>query len=291
MQEDVALDGDAVVVPAGIPKGAHRRPAGEDARAGTLALPAGTLLGPRQIALAAACGIVALPVCRRLRVALFSTGDELAEGGADGRIADTNRPMLAGLLAPLGVELHDLGILRDDAAAVRAALARAAEGADLIITSGGVSVGEEDHVRAAVAALGALHLWRIAMKPGRPLALGQVGTACFLGLPGNPVAAYIGFVRFGLPLVRRLMGAAPAPAHLMVRGGIALAKKAGRTELQRAPLANGPDGPVAVGEPGQGSGRLGLLAAADLLVEIPPEVTQIRPGDIVPALPLWQHHG
>lgn len=285
MQEDVRIDGDHVVLPAGIARGAHRRPAGEDCRAGTLALPAGTRLGPRQVALAAACGATALVIRRPLRVALFSTGDELAAG----HTVDSNRPMLAALLGGLGVQLTDHGILRDEARAVREALAAAAEGADLIVTSGGVSVGEEDHVRAAVDKLGSLHLWRIAMKPGRPLALGQIGEACFLGLPGNPVAAYIGFARFGLPLIHRLAGASPPPAHILVRAGFALQKKPGRTEFLRAALGSGTDGvPTAIGDPGQGSGRLGVLAAADVLVEIGPKVTQIRPGDMVPALPLWQ---
>lgn len=286
MQEDVTVEEGTVTVPAGVVRGAHRRPAGEDCRTGATVIPAGTRLGPRQIALAAASGATALTVRRPLRVTLFSTGDELATGHA----VDSNRPMLLALLGNLGVSVTDGGILRDNPDAVREALAAAAASADLIITSGGVSVGEEDHVRAAVATLGSLHLWRIAMKPGRPLALGQIGKACFLGLPGNPVAAYIGFVRFGVPLICRLAGAAISPAHTLVRAGFTLQKKPGRTEFLRAMLQTDGDGqPVAVGDPGQGSGRLGVLASAEVLVEIEPHVTQIRPGDIVRALPLWQH--
>lgn len=288
MQEDVRLDNDTIIVPAGLTRGAHCRPAGEDCQAGSVVLPAGSRLGARQVALAAASGATAVTVRRPLRIALFSTGDELAAG----HTVDSNRPMLAALLGGLGVAVTDHGILRDDGRAVREALAAAAASADLIVTSGGVSVGEEDHVRTAAQALGSLHLWRIAMKPGRPLALGQIGDAFFLGLPGNPVAAYIGFVRFGVPLIRRLMGAAATPMHVLVRAGFALQKRAGRTEFLRATLQPGADGqPTAVGDPGQGSGRLGVLASADLLVEIAPEVTQIRLGDIVPALPLWQHLG
>ncbi len=185
MQEDVRLDGDAVILPAGLAPGSNRRRAGEDVARGSRAIPAGTRLGPRHLALAAALGLPALRLRVPLKVALFSTGDELTPPGhalPPAGIHDANRPMLAALLRRLGADPVDLGILRDAPGPLRQRLEAAAAAHDLILTTGGVSVGEEDHVRAAVEASGALTFWRLAIKPGRPVALGQVAGTPFAGL-------------------------------------------------------------------------------------------------------------
>src|SRR3546814_157476 len=193
MQEDGRREGDVVIIRPGIKRGANRRLGGEDIRAGRTILEAGTRLRPQDIGLAASIGLTALPVSQPLRVALFSTGDELVEPGMPlepGTIHDSNRYTLAAMLAQMGAAVTDLGILPDRREVVRLSLAVAAQEHDLLITSGGVSVGEEDHVKAAVEALGNLHFWRLAIKPGRPVAFGQIMSegrpVPFIGLPGNP---------------------------------------------------------------------------------------------------------
>jgi len=290
MQEDCRRDGDVVVIPPGIARGANRRRAGEDVRAGASVLRAGQRLRAQDLGLAASIGRAALSVHCPLRVAMFSTGDELREPGealGPGAIFDSNRYVLGALLAAQGCAVTDLGILRDDAALVREALAGAAADHDLLFTSGGVSVGDEDHVKAAVEAEGALHFWRLAIKPGRPLALGRVGETPFVGLPGNPVAAMVTFLRFARPLVLRLAGAEDIePVLYRVRAGFDYAKKAGRREWLRARLLRGDDGaPVADKFPRQGSGILSSLVAADGLVELPEEMTQLTKGEAVDFLP------
>lgn len=290
MQEDCRREGDTVVVPPGIGRGANLRRAGEDVRAGATILRAGHRLRPQDLGLAAAVGRAALAVRARLRVAIFSTGDELREPGAalgPGAIYDANRYVLGALLAAQGCAVTDLGILRDDAAEVRGALAAAARDHDLLFTSGGVSVGEEDHVKAAVEAEGALHFWRLAIKPGRPLALGRVGATPFVGLPGNPVAAMVTFLRFARPLALGLAGAdVVAPALYRVRAGFDYAKKPGRREWLRARLVRDPDGALAAEKfPRQGSGILSSLVAADGLVELPEDLTQLTKGEAVDFLP------
>ena len=215
MQEDCRLDGDCVVVPAGLRRGANRRLAGEDMRAGTIALPAGRRLAAQHIALAAALGLTKLDVRRRVRVALFSTGDEIVEPGSAlprAALYDSNRYLLAGLIGRFDAALTDLGILSDDPKVLTRALAAAAADHDLVLTSGGVSAGEADHVRSAVESIGRLVFWRLAVKPGRPVAMGVIPGAdghgaAFIGLPGNPVAAFVTFVRVVRPLLLRLSGA------------------------------------------------------------------------------------
>ncbi|MBV8420064.1 MAG: molybdopterin molybdotransferase MoeA, partial [Hyphomicrobiales bacterium] len=220
MQEDVRLDGEAVIVPAGLKVGANRRLAGEDVRAGAIVLPAGRRLGAQHVALAAAIGLTALDVFRRVRVAVFSTGDEIVEPGAprpSAALYDANRYLLAGLIERLGATSTDLGILPDDPDRLARAIAAAAAEHDLVVTSGGVSTGEADHVRRAVEAVGRLVFWRVAIKPGRPVAMGVVPasgrgpSAAFVGLPGNPAAVYVTFARVVRPLLLRLAGAEAAP--------------------------------------------------------------------------------
>ncbi len=291
MQEDCRADGDAaVLVPANVKRCANIREAGEDMAAGAVVLTPGRRLRAQEIGLAAAVGRSHLSVRKRLRVVLFSTGDELREPGAakpDGAIYDANRYTLAAQLDALGVEVRDLGILPDKREATRAALAAAADTADLLVTSGGVSVGEEDHVKAAVGALGTIDLWKLAIKPGKPLALGRIGNTPFLGLPGNPVSAMVTFMLVGRPLVLRLAGAESAPApRCLVVSSFEFRKKPGRREFLRARLALGADGrPVAHKFPSDSSGVLTSMVEADGLVDMPADATAIRPGDMVEFLP------
>jgi len=296
MQEDVAVDGSRVTIPPGLKAGANRRRAGEDSHAGDVVLAAGRRLLPQDLALAASVGAGTLTVHRRLRVAIFSTGDELREPGttlAPGATHDANRYMLRGLLQALGTAVDDLGILPDRRAAVQEALAAVADDHDLLITSGGVSTGEEDHVRAAVEALGQLHFWRLAIKPGRPLALGQIGDTAFVGLPGNPVAVMVCFLRFTRPLILGLAGAGDlTPRHYRLPAAFDLKKKAERREWLRAQIVTGPDGIPAVQRfARQGSGVITSLVRSDGLVELPETVTQVTEGDMVDFLPfdevLW----
>ncbi|MHB2209072.1 molybdopterin molybdotransferase MoeA [Methylobacterium sp. CM6257] len=295
MQEDVRADGGRVYLPPNLRLGANMRPAGEDLPRGGLAIPAGRRLRPQDLALAAATGHAAIAVRRRLRVALFSTGDELAEPGAalrPGQVYDSNRALLAALLKRLGVEVDDLGILRDDPVALKARLDAASGGHDLILTSGGVSTGEEDHVKGAVEALGRLVVWRLAIKPGRPIAIGLIGDKLFVGLPGNPVAAYVTLLFVLRPLLARLGGGSTeAPVSWPVRAAFDYRKKPGRREYVRVCLARGIDGvPEARKFPREGAGVLTSLTESDGLVELPDDATTVAAGDMLAYYPhalLW----
>jgi molybdopterin molybdotransferase len=283
MQEDCRLNGDTVVVPPGLEVGANRRLAGEDVRAGSVALAQGRRLGPQHIALAAALGVRELAVRRRVRVALFSTGDEIVEPGAERpapALFDANRHLLAGLLARLGAEISDLGILADDPRQLGAAITAAAANHDLVLTSGGVSTGEADHVRAAVEAVGRLVFWRVAIKPGRPVAMAVINGAAFVGLPGNPVAAFVTFVRVVRPLLLQLAGAIPEPLiALPVRAGFFHRKKAGRREYLRVTLARAADGSFeAKPFPREGAGILSSLTETSGLAELTEDITRVEPG-------------
>jgi molybdopterin molybdotransferase len=292
MQEDCRVEGNAVVVPPGLERGANSRFAGEDLRKGAIMLPAGKKLTAADLALAAAQGTTRLPVRRRLRVAVFSTGDEVVEPGAArpaAAIYDANRHLLRGLLDKFGAVVTDLGILRDDPAALETAIASAAADHDLVITSGGVSTGEADHVRTAIERIGRLVFWRVAIKPGRPVAMGVVPggplghAAAFAGLPGNPAAVYVTFVRVVWPLLLRLAGAAPRqPIALPVRATFAYRKRKGRREYVRVTLRQAADGAVeAVKFPRDGAGVITSLTETDGLVELREDETQIAPGTTV----------
>jgi len=287
MQEDVSLDAKGhVVLPAGLKAGANVRPAGEDIPLGHVALKAGQRLRPQDIALAAAFGLTELDVVRRIRVAVFSTGDELASPGtprAAAQLFDSNRFMLIAMLRRLGCEVSDLGILRDERDPLATALKRVAGEHDLLLTTGGVSTGEEDHVKAGVESVGRLVLWRMAIKPGRPVAMGIIGGTPFIGLPGNPVASFVTFVHVVRPIVLALSGAAAAPIVAMpVRSAFAYKKKGGRREYVRVTLRKAADGALeAVKFPREGAGLLSSLVETDGLIELGDDITRVEPGQSV----------
>jgi molybdopterin molybdotransferase len=308
MQEDVRADGKDVLVPPGLKLGANRRLAGEDVRAGAVVLPAGRRLLAQDVALAAAVGLTQLPVRRRVRVAVFSTGDEIVEPGAPRpppALFDANRYLLAGLLARLGAVTSDLGILPDDPDQLAQAIAKAATDHDLVVTSGGVSTGEADHVRNAVEKVGKLVFWRVAIKPGRPVAMGVIpggraalasgastqrgdskvreAGAAFVGLPGNPAAVYVTFARVVRPLLLRLAGAEVVwPTALPVRSSFGYRKKKGRREYVRVKLVRGVDGVIeAVKHAQEGAGVITSLTETDGLVELPEDTTTLEPGATV----------
>src|SRR5262245_11897883 len=290
MQEDVRLDGDVVIVPPGLKRGANRRLAGEDVAKGSVALHAGRRLQPQDLSMAAALGLRSLPVRRRVRVAIFSTGDEIVEPGAPlpaAALYDANRELLRGLLARFDAEVNDLGILRDDPEKLSAKLAEAAQAHDLVLTSGGVSTGEADYVKDAIGAAGSLVFWRVAIKPGRPVAMGVLRGTAFVGLPGNPVAVFVTFARVVRPLLLRLAGAAPEPlVALPVEAGFPYRKKKGRREYVRVSLTRQADGSYeAHKHPQDGAGVISSLTATDGLAELADDVTEIAKGETIGFLP------
>lgn len=286
MQEHVTVHDGRVRLQRPVPPGANVRAPGEDVRAGQTVLPAGSRLGPPQIALAASLGVRTVTVGARPRVALFTSGDELTPLGQPlgaGAIYDSNRYLLRALLQELGAEVLDLGIVADDPAAVRAAFAAAREGADVVVSSGGVSVGDADYVREVFAEFGAIHFWRIAMKPGRPLAFGRLGDTWFFGLPGNPVSTAVTFHEFVRPALRRLEGETPTPAlRLELPLLEPLHKAPGRLDFQRGIVCPDADGRLGVRSAGaQGSHVMSSLAAANCLLVLPADAGDLPAGAVV----------
>jgi molybdopterin molybdotransferase len=291
MQEDVQLEDGSVFIPGGLKAGANRRLAGEDVRAGATLIEAGARLTPQDIAALAATGAGEVTCYRPLRVAVISTGDELLAPGApfsEGRVYDANAPMLMALSGLTGHPAHFLGVLPDKAALVRDKLAEAAENFDLVISSGGASRGEEDHIVKAIDALGSLRMWQLAIKPGRPMSFGQIGDNVFLGLPGNPVAVFVCFLLYANPVMTLLGGGKwRAPLRYPVPAGFALTRrKTGRREFLRGMLAGGGGVQLSVKPyPQDGSGLISSLRASQGLIEIAEEVAAIDEGQPVSFIP------
>jgi molybdopterin molybdotransferase len=291
IQEIVQVEGDKIRIPAGQKKGQNRRLAGEDLTAGKPVLKAGQPVGPAELGLIASLGLAEVTVRRRLRVAFFSTGDELASVGSalkQGEVYDSNRYTLYGMLSRLGCDIIDMGVVRDDPASLECALKAAAADADAIITSGGVSVGEADFIRELLGKLGEVVFWKIAMKPGRPMAFGKIADAGneahFFGLPGNPVAVMVTFYQFVRDALLALSGRTDdyALPLLQVPCTSSLKKSPGRTEFQRGLLARDERGQWSVCPIGaQGSGVLRSMAEANCFIVLEHERGSVKPGDLV----------
>jgi len=290
MQEDCRYDGHQVFLPKGIRRGINCRRAGEDVCKGAVILRSGQRIKAQHIGHAASISKSELNVFERLRVAIFSTGDEVRDIGDtldSGCIYDSNRYAISALLTGLGCTVGDLGIVPDCPKILEKALANAEPNFDVIITSAGISMGEEDHVRSAVQALGNLYFWRLAIRPGRPLALGQVGKKPFIGLPGNPVAAIVTFMIFARPALLTLAGCADtAPLTFRVPALFSYNKKAGRKEWIRASITSGTDGQLGAEKYHKdGAGVLSSMANTSGLLELPEELTDIRAGTILNFIP------
>ncbi len=289
-QVDSAHDVSTVTIPPKILKaGANRRLLGEDLMQGQPALTAGQHLTPAALGLVASLGLPDVRVHRRLRVAYFSTGDEvmsLGEAPREGAVYDSNRFTVFGLLTRMGCEVIDMGVVRDDPALLEAAFAKAALEADAIITSGGVSVGEADFTKAMMKKLGDVAFWRIAMRPGRPMAVGRIGKSVLFGLPGNPVAVMVTFLAFVRPALLRMMGSTAKPAPLLRAKSLEpLRKKAGRTEYQRGFVSSAPDGTLHVRTTGnQGSGVLSSMVQGNGLIVLHHAQGNVAVGDEVDVL-------
>jgi molybdopterin molybdotransferase len=286
MQEDCRLDGKHLIIPAAAVARGNIRRRGEDMARGSVAITQGTRLGAGQLALAAALHEARLPVRRRLKVALFSTGDELRGPREEiglGQIADANRPMLCAALAGLGCAVEDLCMLKDEPETQIATLIEAAHRSDLVVTSGGASVGDEDHLTRVIRRRGYLEIWRLKIKPGKPVALGDIDDCPILALPGNPVAAAGTFLMLGTPLIARLAGAADLrPPVIRLPAFREIVKRPGRWEALAARLVHEPGRPTAV-EPlaKTGSGMLSALGAAEGFITLPEETERVAPGETV----------
>jgi molybdopterin molybdotransferase len=291
MQEQIAREQDKISLRGNVvQKGLNVRYAGEDMRRGETILDRGTRLGPAEIGLLASTGFNEVAVTRKLRIAFFSTGDELSSIGmplSHGRIYDSNRYTLSCMLSEPGIECYDLGIVRDQREAVRGALTQASEVADLILTSGGVSVGEADFVTETLRELGEINFWRMAIKPGKPLAFGRLNNAWFFGLPGNPVSTMVTFYQFVLPAIRKMAGAQMRePFLIQARCAGNLNKQAGRMEFQRGILKREADGGWIVSTTGlQDSHVLSSMSKANCFVLLAAESTGANDGDLVTVQP------
>ncbi len=292
MQENVMVTADSITIDARSVKGENVRTAGEDCKKGEMLLHAGTCMYPAALGLVASMGIANVKVNRKLRVALFMTGDELRSAGEPleaGQIYDSNRYTLNGMLTRLGVEIIDLGIIRDERQAVENAMLTAAGSADAIITSGGVSVGDTDLVREIIEKLGSVTFWKVAMKPGRPLAFGKVKDAWLFGLPGNPVSTMVTFYQFVQPALKKMMGQIPTdPVTLKVTCISNLKKRPGRLEYQRGIIKKNEGGELVVSKTGaQGSGILSSMAQANCFIVLPVENDGVMAGDQVEVVPFF----
>ncbi len=293
MQEQVQREGDTVRVGGDHKDGQNVRTAGEDLHKGQLVFAAGKQVLPPELGMLASLGVAEVVVKRRVRVAFFSTGDELRSIGealSEGDIYDSNRYTLFAMLSRLGVDIIDMGVVRDDREATKDAFLEAARNADVIVTSGGVSVGEADYVKETLDALGRVSFWQIAIKPGRPLAFGHVQDSVFFGLPGNPVSVMVTFYQFVEPALRRMMGQSdtnPVPAF-RVRCESRLKKSPGRMEFQRALLERDEKGELVVRSTGkQGSGLLHSMSNANCFVILPKDSGTVEPGTLVEVQPFY----
>ena len=289
VQEDCDRNGAAIRLRESPRRGANVRPVGDDLHRGDVVVPAGKRLSPFDIGTLAACGRAEAPVRVRPRVAVFSTGDELQQPGTPlefGNIYDSNRFAVEALLARLPVEVDNLGVLPDDAGAVAAALTAASANSALILTSGGVSVGDADHVRNAVESLGELGFWRLNLKPGKPLAFGRIGGAWFLGLPGNPVSTIVTYLLIARPAIEKLCGMRPSqPVAVAAELTEPIRHKPGREEYQRG-IATGKGDDIRVRTTGaQGSNRMSTFAEANCLIRIPKSAGSLNSGERVEVLP------
>jgi molybdopterin molybdotransferase len=291
MQEQVEREGDVARIGPGQRAGQHVRRAGEDIRTGAEVLNRGTLLRPAHLGLIASVGVGEVRVRRRPRVAFFSTGDELRGIGetlGKGEIYDSNRYTIHGMLARAGVEPIDLGVVPDDRAAIEAAFRRAAAEGDAVVTSGGVSVGEADFVTETLERIGEVNFWKVAIKPGRPLAFGRVAGTLFFGLPGNPVSVMATFYQIVQPALERLTGNGDVDPVVRVEAVCEseLRKKPGRLEVQRGILSRGADGSYSVRTTGrQGSGVLSSMGRANCFIILPLEQGRVMPGERVQVQP------
>jgi molybdopterin molybdotransferase len=297
MQEDArfgTVNGrDVVGIPPGLKVGANVRKAGEDVKAGEVLLKPGTVLRPQDLAALASIGMAEVQCFRRLKVGIISTGDEVVRAGAafgPGQVYDANAPMLSALIGSAGAVPVDLGVLPDTPETVKRQIAEAARKVDAIITSGGASRGEEDHVVSTLDALGKRYLWQLAIKPGRPMSFGQIGDCVMLGLPGNPVAVFVCFLLYVWPMLRRLGGAEwPEPRRYRLPALFAYPRrKAGRREFWRGILKETPRGLAVDKFARDGSGLISGLREADGLLDIAEDVTEVCPGDDVAFLPFAQ---
>ena len=286
-QEFVSMQGSSITIPAGLlHAGDNRRKLGEDLMRGQAALRQGQRLTPAALGLLASLGIEQVAVWRKLRVAYFSTGDEVLSLGQpprEGAVYDSNRYTVFGLLSRLGCEVIDMGVVRDQPALLEAAFTHAAQTADAIITSGGVSVGEADYTKLMMKKLGDVAFWKIAMRPGRPMAVGRIGDAVLFGLPGNPVAVMVTFLAFVRPALLQMMGSTgTAPPMLKAHSTEPLRKKPGRTEYQRGIVSATADGRLQVQTTGnQGSGVLSSMVQANGLIVLAHGQGDVSPGDLV----------
>ena len=296
IQEHVAVRGDNVIIDSRVEAGRNVRQAGEDVQTGQLVLAQGSVLQPAHIGLLASLGIDCIAVRRKLRVAFFTTGDELrslethaGQQLGPGELFDSNRYTLFGMLSRLHVEVIDLGVVKDNPEATRDAFLRAAKQADVVLTSGGVSAGDADFVTRVFHEIGQVSFWKLAMRPGRPLAFGQIDDATFFGLPGNPVAVMVAFYEFVQPALKKMMGCqqTTSPVFQAVCTS-SLRKSLGRTEYQRGILGRDTGGRLTVASTGkQGAGRLSSMTAADCIIVLAPGADSIEPGEIVEVQPFF----